>query len=289
MPISEQGYRHWPGTLVERRRPWAPITRLGIKLAFKRRFFKFVLGLSLLPALIFSAGVYISEKIEDFKFMIRGRNRLLTVDPAYFKTYFTGDFLLFMMVMIMVLAGAGLIADDLKHNSLQLYFARPLRKRDYLMGKMGVVSFFLLLQTLLPGLFFFLLKLVFSGSFKFLTQYPGIPLAVVLDSLLLTAFFGLYTLFLSSLGRNRRFASILLFLVYFFSDIFFGVFYGIFRLPAFCLLSIKANLQQVGAALFGVPGPYEVPWIYSALVLAALSGAAVFVLLRKINSVEVIR
>ncbi len=289
MPISEQGYRHWPGTLVERRRPWAPITRLGIKLAFKRRFFKFVLGLSLLPALIFSAGVYISEKIEDFKFMIRGRNRLLTVDPAYFKTYFTGDFLLFMMVMIMVLAGAGLIADDLKHNSLQLYFARPLRKRDYLMGKMGVVSFFLLLQTLLPGLLFFLLKLVFSGSFKFLTQYPGIPLAVVLDSLLLTAFFGLYTLFLSSLGRNRRFASILLFLVYFFSDIFFGVFYGIFRLPAFCLLSIKANLQQVGAALFGVPGPYEVPWIYSALILAALSGAAVFVLLRKINSVEVIR
>lgn len=289
MPISEQGYRHWPGTLVERRRPWAPITRLGIKLAFKRKFFKFVLGLSLLPALIFSAGVYISEKIEDFKFMIRGRNRLLTVDPAYFKTYFTGDFLLFMMVMIMVLAGAGLIADDLKHNSLQLYFARPLRKRDYLMGKMGVVSFFLLLQTLLPGLLFFLLKLVFSGSFKFLTQYPGIPLAVVLDSLLLTAFFGLYTLVLSSLGRNRRFASILLFLVYFFSDIFFGVFYGIFRLPAFCLLSIKANLQQVGAALFGVPGPYEWPWIYSALVLAALSGAAVFVLLRKIKGVEVIR
>ncbi len=237
---------------------------------------------------LFGRRVHLREN-RGFQFMIRGRNRLLTVDPAYFKTYFTGDFLLFMMVMIMVLAGAGLIADDLKHNSLQLYFARPLRKRDYLMGKMGVVSFFLLLQTLLPGLFFFLLKLVFSGSFKFLTQYPGIPLAVVLDSLLLTAFFGLYTLFLSSLGRNRRFASILLFLVYFFSDIFFGVFYGIFRLPAFCLLSIKANLQQVGAALFGVPGPYEVPWIYSALVLAALSGAAVFVLLRKINSVEVIR
>jgi ABC-type transport system involved in multi-copper enzyme maturation permease subunit len=289
MPISEQGYQHWPGTLVERRRPWAPITRLGVKLAFKRKYFKFVLAVSLLPALIFSAGVYISEKIEDFKFMIRGRNQFLTVDPAYFKTYFGSDFLLFMMVMIMVLAGAGLIADDLKHNSLQLYFARPLRKRDYLLGKMGVVSFFLLLQTLVPGLLFFLLKLIFSGSFKFFTRYPGIPLAVVLDSLLLTAFFGLYTLFLSSFGRNRRFASILIFLVYLFSDIFSGVFFGIFRQPGFCLLSIKANLQQVGAALFGVPGPFDVPWIYSALVLAALSGAAAFVLLRKIRGVEVIR
>jgi ABC-type transport system involved in multi-copper enzyme maturation permease subunit len=289
MPISEQGYRHWPGTLVERRRPWAPITRLGVKLAFKRKYFKFVLGLSLLPALIFSVGVYISEKIEDFKFMIRGRSQFLTVDPAYFKAYFTSDFLLFMMVMIMVLAGAGLIADDLKHNSLQLYFARPLRKRDYLLGKMGVLSFFLLLQTLLPGLLFFLLKLIFSGSLKFFAQYPGIPLAVVVDSLVLTVFFGLYTLFISSLGRNRRFVSIMLFLVYIFSDIFFGVFFGIFRRPVFCLLSIKANLQQVGSALFGVSGPYDVPWIYSALILAALAGAAAFVLLRKIRGVEVIR
>jgi ABC-type transport system involved in multi-copper enzyme maturation permease subunit len=289
MPISERGYQHWPGTLAERRRPWAPITRLGIRLAFKRKFFKFALGVSLLPALVFTAGVYISEKIEDFKFMARGRAQFLSVDPAYFKAYFTGDFLLFMIVMVLVLAGAGLIADDLKHNSLQLYFARPLRKRDYLLGKMGVVSFFLLLQTLVPGLLFFLLKLVFSGSFKFFSRYPGIPLAVVADSLVLTVFFGLYTLVLSSLGRNRRFVSILLFLVYIFSDIFFGVFYGIFRLPAFCLLSIKANLQQVGAALFGVPGPYETPWIYSAFVLAALSGAAVFVLLRKVKGVEVIR
>ncbi|MGD0781965.1 MAG: ABC transporter permease subunit [Candidatus Aminicenantales bacterium] len=289
MPISERGYRHWPGTLAERRRPWAPITRLGVKLAFKRKYFKFVLGVSLLPALVFSAGIYISERIEDFKFMIRGRNKLLTVDPAYFKAYFTGDFLLFMMVMIMVLAGAGLIADDLKHNSLQLYFSRPLRKRDYLLGKMGVVSFFLLLQTVVPGLLFFLLKLIFSGSFKFFSQYPGIPAAVVLDSIVLTGFFGLYTLFLSSLGRNRRFASILVFLVYIFSDIFSGVFNGIFRLPAFCLISIKANLQQVGAALFGVPGPYDVPWIYSAFVLAGLSAAAVLVLLRKVKGVEVIR
>ena len=289
MPIMEQGYTHWSGTLEPRRRPWAPITRLGVRMAFKRKYFKFVLSTSLLPALIFAAGVYISEKIDDFKFMFRGQSRLLAVDPAFFKAYFCGDFLLFMMVMIMVLTGAGLIADDLKHNSLQLYFARPLRKRDYLLGKMGVVSFFLLLLTLGPGLLFFVLKLIFSGSLKFFVHYPWIPAAVILDSLVLTAFFGLYTLVLSSMSRNRRFASILIILVYIFSDVFFGVFYGIFRHPAFCLLSIKADLQQVGAALFRVAGPYEVPWIYSALVLAALAGAASFVLLRKIKSVEVIR
>jgi ABC-type transport system involved in multi-copper enzyme maturation permease subunit len=289
MPISERGYIHWQGRLDEGRSPWRPIARLGLKLSFKRKFFKFALGTSLLPAFIFMVGVYISERIDDFKFMMRGERRLLAVNPEFFNAYFTGDFLLFMMVMLMVLAGAGLIADDLKYNSLQLYFARPVRKRDYLFGKMGIAAFFLLLLTLVPGTLFILLKLIFSGSFKLLTEYPWLPLSVVLASFVLTGFFSLYTLFVSSLGKNRRYVSILLFLIYLFSDIFFGIFYGLFRQPAFCLMSIKCNLQQVGAAIFRVPGRYDVPWLYSALVLIAIAGAAAFVLQRKIRGVEVIR
>jgi len=72
MPISERGYQHWPGTLAERRRPWAPITRLGHPAGVQAQILQFALGVSLLPALVFTAGVYISEKIEDFKFMARG-------------------------------------------------------------------------------------------------------------------------------------------------------------------------------------------------------------------------
>jgi len=289
MPIAERGYRHWEGTLREQGRSWWPITRLGIKLAFKRKFFKFVLGLSLVPAVAFIAGVYISERIEDFSFMMRGSRRILTVDPSYFAAYFNGQFLLFMMLMIMVLAGAGLIADDLRWNALQLYFARPLRKRDYLAGKLGVAAFFLLLLTILPGILFILFKLIFSGSFRFLGQYPWLPLSVLADSFLLTAVFSLYTLLISSLSRNRRYASVLLFLIYILSDVFFGIFYGLFQQPVFCLLSFRANLQQVGAALFRTATPYPVPWIFSALVLAALCGTAMLVLARKVRGVEVIR
>ena len=291
MPISEHGYSHWTWTFVERRLPWWPITRLGIRMAFKRKFFKFAFAISFLPAFIFAAGIYISERLEDFQFMLRGRRgstSFLEVNPAYFKSYFGGDFLLFMMVMIMVLAGAGLIADDLKSNSLQLYFSRPIRKRDYILGKMSTLAFFLLLYTLVPGVLFILLKFLFAGSFKLVANYPWIPLAVLLDSLLLTLFFSFYTLLLSSLSRNRRYTAILLFLVYLFSDIFFGIFYGIFRKPGFCLLSIKANLQQVAAALFRVKPPFDVPWIYSLLILAAIGLACGAVLVRKTRGVEVI-
>lgn len=289
MPISEQGYLHWQGQLADGRRPWRPITRLGLRLAFRRKYFKFTLGVSLLPAVVFCFGVYAAETFQNFQVLMGGRRQILSVDPMFFRTYFTSGFLLFMALMLMILAGAGLIADDLKSNSLQLYFARPLRKRDYLFGKLGVVGFFLMLLTLVPGVLFIILKLIFSGSFRFLGQFPWLPFAVIAYSLILIVFFSLATLFVSSLGKNRRFAGILLFLIYIFSDVFFGVFYGLFHRPEFCWLSIKANLQQVGAALFRSPLPYNVPWAVSALILAALAAGAALFLTRRVRSVEVIR
>jgi ABC-type transport system involved in multi-copper enzyme maturation permease subunit len=291
MPIAERGYTHWAGTFSPHARPWLTIARLGVRTAFRRKFFKAIFSFSFLPAVVFLAGIYISERIQDFQFMVRGRDPsgLLKVNPEFFRTYFTNDLLLFLMVMMLVLAGAGLISDDLKYNSLQLYFSRPLRKRDYLGGKLLTVAFFLLLVTLVPGLLFILFKIVFSGSLAFLGQYPWLLLSVAADSLLLALFFAAYALLISSLSKNRRLVSILLFLVYIFSDVFFGIFSGIFRKPAFCLLSIKANIQQVGAALFRVEPKYDVPWVYSLLVLAAVTAAAFVILRRRTRSVEVIK
>jgi len=289
MTIREKGYAHWDGQLKERRFSWTPITRLGIRLAFRKKYFKFILFSSLVPAVVFLAGIYISERIEDFQYMFRGNKQILEVNPAYFKAYLSGDFLLFMMVMILVVSGAGLISDDLKHNSLQLYFSRPLSKSGYLIGKANVIVFFLLLLTLVPGLLFIIFKLLFAGDFRFLADYPWLPLSVIGYSLFVTGFFCAYTLLLSSLSKNRRYVSILIFAVYLFSNILFGFFYENYKKPAYALLSLNANLQQVGAWFFRLKPKYAVPWYWSALVLSAFGIAAALVLKRKVRGVEVVK
>jgi ABC-type transport system involved in multi-copper enzyme maturation permease subunit len=289
MTIREKGYSHWDGRLKERRFSWGPITWLGIRLAFRKKYFKFILFSSLVPAVVFLAGIYISERIQDFQYMIRGNKQFLEVNPAYFKNYFCGDFLLFMMVMILVVSGAGLISDDLKHNSLQLYFARPLSKGSYLLGKANVIVFFLLLLTLVPGLLFIVFKLLFAGSFRFLADYPWLPLAVIGYSLFVTGFFCAYTLLLSSLSKNRRYVSILIFAVYLLSNILFGFFYENYKNPAYALLSLSANLQQVGAWFFRLKPAYAVSWYWSLAVLLAFVLAAAVVLSRKIRGVEVVK
>jgi ABC-type transport system involved in multi-copper enzyme maturation permease subunit len=289
MTIREKGYIHWDGVLRERKFAWWPITWLGIKLSFKKKYFKFLYFGSFIPALVFLVGIYVSERIEDFKYMVRGTPKLLEVNPAYFKTYFTGDFLLFIMVMILVVSGAGLISDDLKGNSLQLYFSRPLEKRDYLVGKGAIILFFLLLLTAVPGLLFILFKLLFSGSFQFIASYPWLIVSVIVYSLVVSLFFCFYTLLLSALSKNRRYVSILIFAVYIFSDILSGFFYEYFKKPGFVLLSVKANLQQVGAFIFKMKPAYAVPWYWSFFILLGICFLAYLVLLSKVKGVDVIK
>ncbi|MBM3296819.1 MAG: hypothetical protein FJY83_04395 [Candidatus Aminicenantes bacterium] len=289
MSIREKGYHHWDGTFLEPMRPWRPIARLGIRLAFRRKFFKFAFSLSFLPAFVFLAGIYLSERLQDFRGIIKQDSLPLDVQPVYFLRYLTADFLMFMTVIVLVFCAAGLVADDLKHNALQLYFARPLAKRDYVLGKAAVAAFFVLLLTLVPGWILVLFDLVFSGSLALLRDHPLLPLSILLYSALAAAFFASYSLLLSSLSRNRRTASLLIFGVYVFSDVLSEVLRGVFRSPGFGLLSVKNNLKQVASALFAVKPSLDAPWVYSALILAAGAALGAWVLHRKIREVAVIR
>jgi ABC-2 type transport system permease protein len=287
--IRERGYYHWEGQLEEKRFPWWPITRTGIQLAFKKRMFKFFFAGAFLPSVVALAFVYISERLEDFKSMVGSTKRLITIDPKFFMGYVSHDALLFFIIMVLVFAGSGLIADDLKHNSLQVYFSRPLKKRDYLLGKMSVVFFFVLVLTLVPALLVVLFKLIFAGSFRFFLDYPWIVLSIVAYAALLTVFLAFYTLLLSALSKNSRYVMIQIFMVYLFSDVLYGILFKIFRTPYMALFSIKENLQQVAAFLFLQKPAHPVPVVWSFLILAAMCVASALVLDRKIRGVEVIR
>ena len=287
--VREKGYFHWDGRLVERRFPWIPIARTGIRLTFRKKAFKFFFAAAYTPPFVALAILYISERLEDFKALVQSNRAFLNIDPKFFKDYLTNPMVLFSLLVVLVFAGAGLVAEDLKHSALQLYFARPLRKRDYVLGKMSVVAFFVLVLVALPWLLLVVFKLVFAGSFAFLVQYPWLPFSIVAYAALLTVFFGCYVMLLSATSRNTRYVVVLIIGVYYFSDVLSEILKGIFRDPHTALFSLRANLQQAGAFLFGQKPPHDVPAAWSFLILAAVCGLAAFVLHRKIRSVEVIK
>src|SRR5260370_42625753 len=47
---------------------------------------------------------------------------------------------MYIIMLLVVVAGPGLISRDLRFNALPLYFARPLTRLDYFLGKLGVIG-----------------------------------------------------------------------------------------------------------------------------------------------------
>jgi ABC-type transport system involved in multi-copper enzyme maturation permease subunit len=287
--IREKGYTHWDGELVRRRFAWWPITRTGIQLAFKKKAFRFFFSGGFLPAFFALGGLYVSERLEDFQALVKSNQNLIKIDPGYFKSFLVNPGFLFMIIIVLVFAAAGLVADDLKHSSLQLYFSRPLTKKDYLLGKLSVIAFFVLVLTAVPWLVLVVFKLIFAGNLKFLAAYPWLPLSILAYAALLAVFFGFYFLLLSASSRNARYVAILVFTTYLFSDVISGILGGIFRTPYMALFSLRANLMQAGAFLFGRKPPVAIPVYWSFAVLAAIAVLALVVLDRKIRGVEVIK
>jgi hypothetical protein len=140
-----------------------------------------------------------------------------------------------------------------------------------------------------PGLLVLVFKLIFAGSFKFLFAYPWLVFSIIGYSAFLSLFFAFYTLLLSALSKNSRYVMILVFMIYLFSDILYGILQSIFRTPYMSLFSIRANIDQVGALIFAQKLSHNVPAFWSILVLGGICALSAIVLHRKIRGVEVIR
>ena len=157
MPIFDQGYQHWSGTLSGHTWRWLAITRHGVRIGLKNRYLRMVLLLAWLPALalvgdpvhVGTSRTTIPNLIVPFLGILRAtvRQPKSSPDPRHYRVevwticyhYFLFAELRFSMLLIL-LVGPNLISQDLRFNALPLYFSRPLRRIDYFLGKLGVIA-----------------------------------------------------------------------------------------------------------------------------------------------------
>jgi hypothetical protein len=160
---------------------------------------------------------------------------------------------------------------------------------DYILGKLGIVGFFTLAVTLLPGLLLFILHVSFANSMKVFVDNLWMLGSIVLFSLLLALVNSMLVLALSSLSRSSRFAGLSFFAVFVFSEALMGILKAITRDSRAGLVSLQTNLWRVGEALFDVPTRFNIePW-QSFLVLAGLLAISIVILILRIRPVEVIK
>lgn len=223
MPIFDQGYQHWSGTLSSQSWRWLTITRRGLGVALKGRLLRLCLLLAWLPAIVLTFVLCIwglverqsawIDAVRPFLTSILGSS-VLTV-PRDFRVevwtisfhYFLSWELFFSMLLVL-LAGPGLISQDLRYNALPLYLSRPLRRSDYFLGKLGVIVALLGMVIILPACMAYGMGLLFSLDVTILRDTLGILLASVLYGLVIAISAGTLVLALSSLSRNSRYVAL---------------------------------------------------------------------------------
>ena len=279
MPIYDLSYRQWSGVWTSHPYRWWVITRQGINILGRKRRFLVLMILSALPFLVRCVMLYLST--------VLGRIPLLTINAKFFEDFLSQQ--MFFVFIIAIYAGAGLIANDLKANALQIYFSKPITRRDYVMGKLGVLFFFLALPTLVPGMLLFFLAVLFKSDASFLEQNYWVPASVLGYSLLIIATYSVVMLAVSSLSKSSRFAGIVFAALFFFSRIFYQILSVVLRSTRVAWVSLGNNLTQIGDYLLQVSPQYQSPLWLSAMVLGLLTLGSIWLLHHRVQAVEVVK
>jgi ABC-type transport system involved in multi-copper enzyme maturation permease subunit len=278
MPIHDQSYRHYGGSKATPGRSWSVIAWAGIREIIKKRIF---LGLLLMGWMQFfgrSIMLYFSTNFQQLA--------VLGASPSTFRDFL--EWQGFVVFVITVYVGAGLIANDRRANALQIYLSKPLMRSEYIAGKLAVLFVFLCMVTLVPALMLLVVQIVLAGSFTFLQKNLFLIPAIVVAALLQVLLASVTMLALSSLSKSARFVAIMYVGILFFTKAIFGVLYAITGTTAASWLSLGDDLAQVVDVIFRLKPRYVTPWQVSLLVIVAAIAVSISILERRVRGVEVV-
>ena len=281
MPIHTQNYRHWEGTLnPSHYTRWWIIAKAELKLLAQRKIVRLIVAIP--PVIYILAHAVIIYIVNQFP----GSVLPINIDSVFFRNFLFNASLF--IALIAVFGGAGLIATDLKNNTLSLYLSKPISWIDYLIGKFAVMGILLGCLTLIPGLLLFLEHVLLTDT-SFLKENYWMPFSIIAYSIIIILVSSLLMLVFSSLTSNSRYAIIGFCAVWFGTPVIYEILKVITRTSKVALVSIWANYDILGTALFGDSPNYAMHWIWALLTQIALIALCLFVLHRRIRAVEIVK
>jgi hypothetical protein len=220
MPIFDQGYQHWKGPLSGHAWRWLTIARHGVRVHMQNRFVRLLLLFAWLPAIGLVLAVVlwglIEQKSEGVLSLLPSNlpEGILQEPRAFRVTIWTliysffFKFEMFWIMFLVAVAGPGLISQDLRFNALPLYFARPLNRLDYFLGKLGIIGALVLSVAVGPAVLAYVLGACFSLDLSVIKDTYPVLLASVAYGLVITLSVGTLILALSSLTRRSLYVGI---------------------------------------------------------------------------------
>jgi ABC-2 type transport system permease protein len=193
----------------------------------------------------------------------------------------------FFAILVISWYGGGLLADDRRLGAHLLWFARPLSRIDYLLGRLLTVLFFGAMATLVPGLLICATAAFNSPEWEFVVQEPRVILGTVAFAAILVVSLGLLVLAISSLSARKAFALLGIFGILMISDALARVLHRVLQDDDWRMISLVTNFRRIGWWLLDRQPFFDWPVGRSFALLSGLAVLCSAVLWRRVRSWEV--
>jgi ABC-2 type transport system permease protein len=279
--IRDQGYQRYPGPYTNERGRWALIARRMLKMTARQPWVLVMLILSIFPALIGGVVLYIQARFQA--------GNASAPDSIVYEVVGGSSACLLLAFLTATFAGGGAVADDARGGAFQFYFARPVTREQYLLGKLTPPVVLVACVSLGPALLLSLLRVALARSGADALASLLLPLQTLAQGTLTALTLGVPVVALSSLSRGRGYVQGAFATAFLLPWILGTIFVQVTRSPWPALLSIPGHLHNVGRFLYGLPpDEHALPLWVSVAFLAALIGGSIALLRRRLAAVEVI-
>ena len=200
MAVYERTWRRYSGVLTPLKGRFLVVTKYALADAFASRLFTAFFAVCFLPSVVGLLFIYLSHNAALLQQLGMPKDLMNVLTSQFFMVLFSWQAMPAFLVAVIV--SPSLISADLANNALPLYLARPIDRREYVLGKMVVLAILLSPMTWVMGLLIFSLQAYLEGGGWWLQNYR-IGLAYLFGHLAWIVVISMLTLAISAWVRFK--------------------------------------------------------------------------------------
>ncbi len=289
MPIYEQTYRHYEGEMRRRFR-WAIIVEQELRVLAKAKPFLMLLLVALLHCILRLL------QVVAFDVVIQDPNNPLTpllnqIQGIMVREQMFFDFLRIqtpLVFLIALYAGSGMICNDMNNNLMDVYFSKPIRWYDYVLGKVLSLTAVGLSITALPAIALVILHNLLAPSMKLLTESWFWPVSILAFSLVIVLPMALSIPAASALLRSQNYAAIVIVMIPVACSAMAGVLAAVLQDRNYLIISFPMAVNRIGQYLFHDRHLlFDSHWLWSMLFVGGTCLVCLWIIVHKVRRSEV--
>ena len=288
MAVYKQIYKRYDGPITDTRWRFAILPRYSFQSIFEFKGFTIFYVLCFVPWLVGLILLYLRANADILTSVGLNIIGQFPIDSSFFRTLFQiQTFLVFIMAMFV---GPGLVSPDLTNNALPLYLSRPFTRHEYVIGKLCVILTLASLMTWVPGLLVYFVQCSLEPGWMAL--HYRIAAAIFVGSWLWILLVSLLAVAISAWVKWKPVAAATMFGVFFVTAAFGEMTNEVLDLQTKwgMLINITEVMNMIWTWLFTAVATYRTLPVAAAFAsVTVYCLAAVGMLWKKIRACEVVR